>query len=61
MVVVTTGNGGTRWAVRLSVARRGGPVAWGAASGEFERDLATQASDTVHGRFVRKIATRIAH
>jgi hypothetical protein len=29
------------------VARRSGPVAWGAASGEFERDLAAQASDIV--------------
>jgi hypothetical protein len=29
------------------VARRGGRVGWGTASGEFERDLATQASDTV--------------
>jgi hypothetical protein len=44
---MTTGHGGTRWAVRLSVARRGGPLSWGAASGDFERGLARQASKTV--------------
>jgi hypothetical protein len=32
--------GGTSWAVRLSVARRGGWRAWLTVSGEFERDLA---------------------
>jgi hypothetical protein len=39
--------GGTSWAVRLSVARRGGWRAWLTASGEFERDLAGQESDSV--------------
>jgi hypothetical protein len=31
--------GGTSWAVRLSVACRGGWRAWLAVSGEFEHDL----------------------
>jgi hypothetical protein len=39
--------GGTSWSVRLSVARRGGWRAWLAVSGEFERDLAGQESDSV--------------
>ncbi|MGH3223677.1 MAG: hypothetical protein ACRDPY_34185 [Streptosporangiaceae bacterium] len=39
--------GGTSWAVRLSVARRGGWRAWLAVSGEFERDLAGQESNSV--------------
>lgn len=36
-----------RWPVRLSIARRGGWRAWGTASGNFERQLAAQASATV--------------
>jgi hypothetical protein len=29
-----------RWAVRLSITRRGGWYAWGPISGDFERSLA---------------------
>jgi hypothetical protein len=36
-----------RWAVRLSVARRGGWRSWLAASGDFERGLEALASKTV--------------
>jgi hypothetical protein len=39
--------GGTSWAVRLSVARRGGWRAWLAANGDLEHDLAGQESDSV--------------
>ncbi len=39
--------GGTSWAVRLGVARRGGWLAWLAVNGDFERDLAGQESDSV--------------
>jgi hypothetical protein len=39
---MVTGEGGPRWLVRLSVPRRGGMRAWGAASGDFERGLAAQ-------------------
>jgi hypothetical protein len=38
---------GTLYAVRLSVARRGGWHAWGAVSGGFERGLAAQESEAV--------------
>lgn len=41
------GPGGTSWAVRLSVPRRGGARAWLTVSGDFERDLAGQESDSV--------------
>jgi hypothetical protein len=44
---MTTGQGGTRWTVRLNVARRTGWRAWGMASGGFERALAQQASAVV--------------
>jgi hypothetical protein len=37
----------TRYAVRLSVARRGSRRMWGAASGAFERNLAAQESRAV--------------
>lgn len=36
-----------RWAVRLSITRRGGWRAWGPASGDFERGLAAQAGGAV--------------
>jgi hypothetical protein len=36
-----------RWAVRLSVTRRGGWYAWGPVSGDFERSLAAQAGSAV--------------
>jgi hypothetical protein len=36
-----------RWAVRLSITRRGGWHAWGSVSGDFERALAAQAGSTV--------------
>jgi hypothetical protein len=36
-----------RWAVRLSVTRRGGWYAWGPISGDFERSLAAQAGSAV--------------
>jgi hypothetical protein len=36
-----------RWAVRLSVTRRGGWYAWGPISGDFERSLAAQAGGAV--------------
>jgi hypothetical protein len=36
-----------RWAVRVSIARRGGWRSWAAVSGDFERGLAAQASRTV--------------
>ena len=36
-----------RWAVRVSIARRGGWRSWLAVSGDFERGLAAQASRTV--------------
>jgi hypothetical protein len=38
---------GTRYSVRLSVPRRGGWRAWGAASGNFERRLAEQDSAAI--------------
>ena len=38
---------GIRWAVRLSVARRGGWRAWLVVNGDFERDLAGQESDVI--------------
>ena len=38
---------GKRWAVRLSITRRGGWPAWGPVSGDFERALAAQAGSTV--------------
>ena len=38
---------GTRYQVRLSVPRRGGWRAWGAARGTFERRLAEQESAAV--------------
>ena len=38
---------GTRYSVRLSVPRRGGWRAWGAASGNFERRLAEQESAAI--------------
>lgn len=38
---------GVRWAVRLSVTRRGGWRDWGAVSGQFERQLAAQASGRI--------------
>ena len=44
---IIVGPGATSWAVRLSVARRGGWRAWLAVSGDFERDLAGQESDSV--------------
>ena len=37
----------TRYQVRLSVPRRGGWRAWGAASGNFERRLAEQESAAI--------------
>jgi hypothetical protein len=40
---------GTRWAVQLSMARRGDRRTWGMASGDFERALAAQASSIVIG------------
>src|SRR5580698_8396395 len=36
-----------RWAVRLSITRRGGWYAWGPVSGDFERSLAAQAGSAV--------------
>ena len=36
-----------RWAVRLSITRRGGWHAWGPVSGDFERSLAAQAGAAV--------------
>ena len=36
-----------RWAVRLSITRRGGWYAWGPISGDFERSLAAQAGSAV--------------
>jgi hypothetical protein len=36
-----------RWSVRLSVARLGGWRAWLVVNGDFERDLAGQASDAI--------------
>ena len=42
-----TGEGSTRWLVRLSVPRRGGMRAWGAVSEAFERGLARQVSRAV--------------
>ena len=36
-----------RWAVRVSIARRGGWRSWATVSGDFERGLAGQASRTV--------------
>lgn len=39
--------GSVRFAVCLSVTRRGGWRDWGAISGAFERRLAAQASETV--------------
>ena len=36
-----------RWAVRLSITRRGGWHAWGPISGDFERSLAAQAGTAV--------------
>jgi hypothetical protein len=36
-----------RWAVRLSITRRGGLSAWAPVSGDFERALAAQAGRTV--------------
>ena len=36
-----------RWAVRLSITRRGGWYAWGPLSGDFERSLAAQAGGVV--------------
>jgi hypothetical protein len=36
-----------RWAVRLSITRRGGWYAWGPISGDFERSLAAQAGGAV--------------
>jgi len=39
----------TRYRVRLSVPRRGGWRAWGAASGDFEERLAAQDSPGVAG------------
>jgi hypothetical protein len=36
-----------RWAVRLSITRRGGSNAWGPISGDFERSLAAQAGSAV--------------
>jgi hypothetical protein len=42
-----TGEGGTRWLVRLSVPRRGGWRAWGAARRTFERALADPVDPSV--------------
>ena len=36
-----------RWAVRLSISRRGGWHAWGPISGDYERSLAAQAGSAV--------------
>jgi hypothetical protein len=36
-----------RWAVRLSITRRGGWHAWGPISGDFERSLAAQAGSAM--------------
>jgi hypothetical protein len=36
-----------RWAVRLSITRRGGWYAWEPISGDFERSLAAQAGHAV--------------
>ena len=41
------GQARARWAVRVSVARRGGWRPWAAISGDFERALAAQASRNV--------------
>jgi hypothetical protein len=41
------GTDGTAWAVRLSVARRGGWRAWLVVNADFERDLTGQESDSV--------------
>ena len=42
-----------RWAVRLSITRRGGWYAWGPISGEFERSLAAQAGSAVPIRMAK--------
>jgi hypothetical protein len=42
-----SGQARARWAVRVSIARRGGWRSWLAVSGDFERGLAAQASRTV--------------
>jgi len=44
---VITGEDSTRWLVRLSVLRRGGVRAWGAARAAFERALAGPADPSV--------------
>jgi DNA-binding GntR family transcriptional regulator len=44
---MVTKHPGKRWAVRLSITRRGGWSAWGPASGDFERSLASQAGSNV--------------
>ena len=44
---MAAGTDGQRWAVSLSVPRRGGWRAWGTASGAFENGLVAQESDVV--------------
>jgi hypothetical protein len=44
---MVTKHPGKRWAVWLSITRRGGWSAWGPASGDFERSLAAQAGSNV--------------
>jgi len=46
-VFMATTRSGRRWAVRLSVTRRGGWHAWGPVSGDFERSLAARAGGAV--------------
>lgn len=44
---MAAGQARARWTVRVSIARRGGWRSWLAVSGDFERELAAQASRTV--------------
>src|SRR5579859_1145641 len=46
-IFVATTRSRRRWAVRLSITRRGGWYAWGPISGDFERSLAAQAGGVV--------------
>lgn len=57
-VFMIAGQVGTRWAVRLSVARRGGWRAWLVVNGDFERDLTGQESDAVQAPHVEAESRR---
>ena len=46
-VLMVTRRPRKRWAVRLSITRRGGWSAWAPVSGDFERALEAQAGSTV--------------